>query len=53
MKSRLLRSLILLAILLLGAGCASILREQEPTRGDQLPWNTPANWEGQGLGLPY
>lgn len=53
MKLRVLRPLILLVILLLGSGCASIFREQESSRGDQLPWNTPANWEGQGIGLPY
>lgn len=50
---RALRLIALIAALLAAAGCASIFREEEPTDGNQLPWNTPANWEGQGVGLPY
>lgn len=50
---RVLRPLLLLAGLLLAVGCASILREEESPGSGQLPWNTPAGWEGQGVGLPY
>ena len=53
MKLRVLRLVALAAALLIVAGCASILREEPPTDGNQLPWNTPPNWEGQGIGLPY
>jgi uncharacterized protein YceK len=53
MKLRPLRLIALLAALLLASGCASIFREEAPSDGNQLPWNTPAGWEGQGIGLPY
>jgi hypothetical protein len=53
MKHRALRLLALVGALLLAAGCASLVRDEGPSDGDQLPWNTPAGWEGQGVGLPY
>ena len=53
MKLRVFRLVALVAALLSVAGCASIFREEPPADGNQLPWNTPANWEGQGIGLPY
>ncbi len=43
----LLTALVLLA---LACGCASAGREPAT---DNMPWNTPAAWEGGVLGIPY
>jgi uncharacterized protein YceK len=53
MKLRVFRVIVALVTLLLAAGCASIFRDEGPSDGNQLPWNTPASWEGQGIGMPY
>jgi uncharacterized protein YceK len=53
MKRRVFRMIAIATALLLSAGCASIFREEGPSDGSQLPWNTPASWEGQGIGMPY
>lgn len=52
--TRVIRSLSLgLFLLLLVCGCRSILREEEGEGGDGLPWNSPAGWENQVIGVPY
>ncbi len=53
MRLRALRLVALVAALLAAAGCASIIREEPPSDGNPMPWNTPSDWEGQGIGLPY
>jgi hypothetical protein len=52
MRFRAIHLLALLAALLLSSGCASIIREEDDANGNEMPWNTPAPWEGQGIGLP-
>jgi starvation-inducible outer membrane lipoprotein len=43
----------LLGLLFLGlAGCASLPAEEQGA-GNQLPWNSPAGWEGTTIGVPY
>jgi len=39
-----------LCVLLLLAGCVS---EKEVSAQGRLPWNAPAAWEGQTLGVPF
>jgi len=42
--------LCLVAVVGLACGC----RTAGPGENDdQLPWNTPASWEGQIIGVPY
>lgn len=46
------RVLLILAVtglaLLGAAGCSTT-----DANDDELPWNTPAGWEGQTIGVPY
>ena len=42
--------LALLGVLLGLSGCASLL-DEDPNEA-QLPWATPADWEGQVPGMP-
>ncbi len=42
--------LTLLCALTLLAGCVS---EKEVNTQGRLPWNAPAAWEGQTLGVPF
>ena len=51
MKRHSLRLLVLLLSVLL-CGCASIVREERDVDGNEMPWNVPAGWEGQGFGIP-
>jgi hypothetical protein len=44
-------AVLVLAISLALAGCAST--PTDPDGVGELPWNTPASWEGQFLGVPY
>lgn len=52
MKRCALHLVALLALLILCGGCASIVREEDDSGGGEMPWNTPAGWEGQGVGIP-
>lgn len=40
-------------IIIGGTGCSSPPRAEGESAVDQLPWNRPAGWEGQVIGLPY
>jgi starvation-inducible outer membrane lipoprotein len=43
----------LLGVLFLGlSGCVSLPAEEQGN-GNQLPWNSPAGWEGTTIGVPY
>jgi len=41
----------LLIICVVGGGCRTVDSETENI--DTKPWNTPAGWEGQLMGVPY
>jgi hypothetical protein len=48
------RCLLLLALSLCFAGCRALIGpEGEQAAEDAKPWNQPAAWEGQVLGVPY
>jgi len=52
-----LRILFLPAVLLLAvvlSGCQSVPNPgDEQSTQDTKPWNTPSNWEGTIIGIPY
>ena len=49
-----LRCLALLALCLSFGGCRALIGpEGEQAAEDSKPWNQPAAWEGQVLGVPY
>lgn len=52
MKRAILALLLAATTALLGAGCRTVA-EDDSNAADQLPWNTPASWEGQVIGVPY
>jgi len=52
MRKSLLVVLISGLLVLTGAGCRFLDTPADSDVGE-LPWNTPAGWEGQILGLPY
>ena len=50
------KRIALLFCLVVVVGFASGCRTASEEPGDnldQLPWNTPASWEGQIIGVPY
>ncbi len=52
MKRLLLATVCVGFLLVAGTGCRTTLPEDEQTV-EELPWNSPAGWEGQTLGVPY
>jgi hypothetical protein len=51
MRRLLILSLALLIGILAG-GCATLCSDEDDGV-DEKPWNAPAGWEGQTLGVPY
>ena len=49
--------LLITALSALFSGCAlvdSVLSDEGDEEGvDNMPWNTPAGWESEVIGLPY
>jgi len=45
--------LALAGLIALSASGCRLLTEADENAVDQLPWNTPATWEGQIIGVPY
>ena len=41
------------AVLLLGGGCRTFFEPEGIDGNEQLPWNAPAGWEGDVIGVPY
>lgn len=52
MKRAILALLLAATTALLSTGCRTVAEDDE-NAVDQLPWNTPASWEGQVIGVPY
>jgi len=50
------RSFLLLLVVLLGvlaaAGCRTV-QDDQTRRVDPLPWNEPAGWENNVIGVPF
>ena len=51
------RTLALVVVLVLTmwgvCGCGTLLESDPDNATDEQPWNRPADWEGQILGVPY
>ncbi len=50
------RLFLALAFSVLVSGCATmdnILSDESEDGVDSMPWNTPAGWEDEVIGLPY
>lgn len=53
-KSKTIRSLLILALVSLISGCAVIDESRvHDTESDTIPWNTRAGWEDNVIGVPY
>lgn len=52
MKHKMLKLLFLFITCLLVTGCSSLFIESEPVEEDLQPWNKPASWEGNTMGMP-
>ena len=46
-------ALCIAAAILLATGCRSFWQPGGEGATEQLPWNTPASWEGEIIGVPY
>ncbi len=44
-------AVLLLLTVVLASGCRTVPGTDADM--DVQPWNTPAAWEGQGIGMPY
>ncbi|MBT3380069.1 MAG: hypothetical protein HN742_22600 [Lentisphaerae bacterium] len=51
MKRLLVAMLLATVTAVLSCGCRTVPEDENAV--DQLPWNTPAGWEGQVIGVPY
>ena len=47
------RIFVLTVVILLAASGCRMVSEGDGDGVEELPWNMPASWEGQILGIPY